>query len=57
MNLSHIAEVLRKGVTCEMQNQKLLFYLWMLQLAQLALESYYFMLGSGVAMLFDTWHD
>jgi len=25
-NLSNIAEVLRKGVTCEMQNQKLLVY-------------------------------
>jgi len=57
MNLSHTVEVLRKGVTCEKQNQKLLVYQWMLQLAQLALQSYYFMLGSGIARIFDTWNN
>jgi len=56
MNLSHIFEVLKKGVTREMQNQKLLVYQWMLQLAQLA-QTYYFMLGSGIARIFDTWNN
>jgi len=55
MNLSHAAEVLRRGLACKMQNRKLLIYQWMFQLAQLALHTYYFMLDSGITRFFDTW--